>query len=139
MLRLRAAAALLLAVAGAAQAADDFSALLARRILEQVGADCAAAHPDMAAEVDRVRAGWLAKNRVALAEYDARFAALPESERKATSDRFALVATAWHDRIALEEANGNGAVACTNVLVRYESDQPLPPPAAPAPAKTETL
>jgi hypothetical protein len=128
------AAALLLAAAGMAQAADDFSPLLERQLLAQAGVECLRTHPDMAADIERVRGEWLAKNQVALARYDARFATLPEAERQATAERHQKVAAAWSERLAREEAAGNGLLACTNVFVRYESGAPVPVPAGePAP------
>ena len=133
----RLAAVLLLAVAGTAQAADDFSPLLERQLLAQAGVECLRAHPDMAADIERLRGNWLAQNEVALARYDARFAALPEAERQATSERHQKVTAAWSERLAQEEAAGNGLLACTNVFMRYESAAPVPAPAgepAPLPA-----
>ena len=134
MRRLRLAAAALLALApGWAPAAgapvdDGFSPLLERRLLQQLADDCLRLHPQMRGEIARVREGWLARNAAALAQYDARWAALPTERRADAEKTIQQVASAWHARLEHEEATGNGELACTNQLVRMESAAPVPMP-----------
>jgi hypothetical protein len=128
-----------LALAAGAPEAEDFTPLLSHRLLLQLAEECLRAHPGMRDQIEHIGEAWLAKNAVALAEYNARYAALPKERQAEVENRFQQISAAWRTRLEHEEAAGNGELACTNQLVRLDSEPPMTTPAAvsasePAPA-----